>query len=697
MDQEIPDYDMDSEDETWLNKQSKNFKNLSLTPLKFENMMDRLEKGSGQTVVTLHEAKALLKEDDDLTIAVYDYWLNKRLRLEHALIPQVKTEKRDGSTTNNPYVAFRRRTEKMQTRKNRKNDESSYEKMLKLKRDLNKALTILELMKRREKSKKELLKLTIEIVEKRYQMCDWDGKSLAEALAQRHKIPSLIPIQNQYLNRDWTHKQDDVGYVKKKREYKKRKHKHSINQQNVMTSRPQLPHYTEVVPNETTFSSEDDGISPEEGGMSDRRFVYSLTSLEQPRHCVGYARRRVGRGGRIILDRALTEWDEYLTELDLRSPPPADNKGWLKEYTDYIQQAEIKHFRPQSPVEDNPGYRGWGSSLSHINPAFRDASPTASMEFNIESFQDHQEQLLQMQRQQQEQLLKQETDLDNSGSLFNIDQSLSSRPVSRFTLDSATAQFAASAVYDATREPSMSKSPATTSITVAVTAAVVVPSSSKPTVLLPPHSPALTALMTQNVPPSQSSTHTTGANISLPGVKTCSSSANISLTNGPINSKTCGLSTSPAASILQLNYPLTTSMVTTTTTSGLTLTSSTSTTVVTTSLLAAIAASSQASQLSSSSSSPALSLIPSTLISPLRSTTLTPAKSLGTLSVSIPGRLHSNKTSSATGLTRSNTPTTASVLKLATTPNVRNDNIPRENHEGVNNIAKDKIVAMEVT
>lgn len=42
-------------------------------------MMDRLEKGSGQTVVTLQEAKSLLKEDDDLIIAVYDYWLNKRL------------------------------------------------------------------------------------------------------------------------------------------------------------------------------------------------------------------------------------------------------------------------------------------------------------------------------------------------------------------------------------------------------------------------------------------------------------------------------------------------------------------------------------------------------------------------------------------------------------------------------------------
>lgn len=32
-------------------------------------------------VVTLQEAKLLLKEDDDLIITVYDYWLNKRLRL----------------------------------------------------------------------------------------------------------------------------------------------------------------------------------------------------------------------------------------------------------------------------------------------------------------------------------------------------------------------------------------------------------------------------------------------------------------------------------------------------------------------------------------------------------------------------------------------------------------------------------------
>lgn len=76
MDADIPDYDMDAADEIWVESQQRR---LDLTPLKFEQMMDKLEKSSGQTVVTLNEAKALLKEDDDVSIAVFDYWLNKRL------------------------------------------------------------------------------------------------------------------------------------------------------------------------------------------------------------------------------------------------------------------------------------------------------------------------------------------------------------------------------------------------------------------------------------------------------------------------------------------------------------------------------------------------------------------------------------------------------------------------------------------
>lgn len=68
-------------------------------------------------------------------------------------------------------------------------------------------------------------------------------------------------------------------------------------------------------------------------------------------------------------------------------------------------------------------------------------------EFNMESFQSHQEQLLQMTRAQQEQLLKHDnSDLNNSCN--GLEHSFSSQPTSRFTLDSDSAKFAVSAVMN---------------------------------------------------------------------------------------------------------------------------------------------------------------------------------------------------------------------------------------------------------
>lgn len=68
--------------------------------------------------MSLTEAKLLLNEDDYLLKSVYDYWVRKRKNYPGpSLIPHIKQEKRDGSTNSDAYVAFRRRTEKMQTRK----------------------------------------------------------------------------------------------------------------------------------------------------------------------------------------------------------------------------------------------------------------------------------------------------------------------------------------------------------------------------------------------------------------------------------------------------------------------------------------------------------------------------------------------------------------------------------------------------
>ncbi|KYN14378.1 Enhancer of polycomb like protein 1 [Trachymyrmex cornetzi] len=413
MEQDIPDYDMDSEDEKWVALQSRK---MELTPLQFEEMMDRLEKSSGQTVVTLNEAKALLKEDDDLIIAVFDYWLNKRLKTQHPLLLTVKTENRFGSAANNPYFAFRRRTEKMQTRKNRKNDETSYEKMLKLRRDLSRAVTLLEMVKRREKTKREHLHLTIEIYEKRYQAQDFSGQILSEVSALKAPRPAFAPLfTNQFgVHQNWTNKvcKDEVVPRKEKRQYKKRKHKTdsrggSLDDTGIRSgtgsgggrgNRPgvlgsgldtlissdedsPLPSHSHSQPSLPSDRDDEDtadegqfafrrnrnssylppvsggfGNWPwcdkSEGGIADKKYRFALTSISKPMpRCIGFARRRIGRGGRVILDRCTADMDDMWSTLDFTihdSNRETVDSNATATATTTVKQ-EWLHFRPKTP------------------------------------------------------------------------------------------------------------------------------------------------------------------------------------------------------------------------------------------------------------------------------------------------------------------------------------------------------------
>ncbi|XP_051872145.1 enhancer of polycomb homolog 1-like isoform X2 [Pristis pectinata] len=534
LDAEQPDYDMDSDDEAFVNKLKKK---MDITPLQFEEMIDRLEKGSGQQLVTLQEAKLLLKEDDDLIWEVYEYWIRKRKICRGcSLIPTVKQEKRDGSSTNDPYVAFRRRTEKMQTRKNRKNDEASYEKMLKLRRDLSRAVTILEMIKRREKSKRELLHLTLEIVEKRHSLGDFSGEILSEVMAQRqHVKPTytvpIIPISNsnQFKHQEFmefkefkVNKQENVEIIRPKRKYEKKKHKISqpIAAAPQQTSPAALPVFNAKDINQYDFPSSDeepfsqvhsasseaeeendpDGpfafrrkagcqyysprldqtgnwpwCSPEEGGLGDVRYRYCLTTLTVPRRCIGFARRRVGRGGRILLDRAHTGNDILLHQLDpeiLSSPPHSPFNEFantsqintsdhpsrdLTQILANIKACRWRHFRPRSPnLQDNDGdelssrklYRGVNRIVTaqlgtqpcstSVSSKSSGTGSTQNSAFTAEQYQQHQQQLVLMQKQQLAQIQQQ---LAHSNSGSNSSQGSVSK-----TLDSVSAQFAASAL-----------------------------------------------------------------------------------------------------------------------------------------------------------------------------------------------------------------------------------------------------------
>ena len=73
------------------------------------------------------------------------------------------------------------------------------------------------------------------------------------------------------------------------------------------------------------FSDEDDPMEGggwpwdprSEGGGAEPRYRYSLASLSTPKaRCIGFARRRVGRGGRYVLDRATTSYDDLWRSLD---------------------------------------------------------------------------------------------------------------------------------------------------------------------------------------------------------------------------------------------------------------------------------------------------------------------------------------------------------------------------------------------
>ncbi|XP_058153702.1 enhancer of polycomb homolog 1 isoform X4 [Dasypus novemcinctus] len=562
LDAEQPDYDLDSEDEVFVNKLKKK---MDIYPLQFEEMIDRLEKGSGQQPVSLQEAKLLLKEDDELIREVYEYWIKKRKNCRGpSLIPSVKQEKRDGSSTNDPYVAFRRRTEKMQTRKNRKNDEASYEKMLKLRRDLSRAVTILEMIKRREKSKRELLHLTLEIMEKRYNLGDYNGEIMSEVMAQRqpmkptYAIP-IIPItnSNQFKHQEAmdvkefkVNKQDKTDLIRPKRKYEKKPKvlPSSAAATPQQTSPAALPVFNAKDLNQYDFPSSDeeplsqvlsgsseaeeendpDGpfafrrkagcqyyaphldqtgnwpwTSPKDGGLGDVRYRYCLTTLTVPQRCIGFARRRVGRGGRVLLDRAHSDYDSMFRHLDLEmlsspqhspvnqfantSETNTSDKSFSKDLSQIlvnIKSCRWRHFRPRTPsLHDSDSdelscrklYRSLnrtgtaqpGTQTCSTSTQSKSSSGSAHFAFTAEQYQQHQQQLALMQKQQLAQIHQQQANSNSStttsqnlasnqqksGFHLNLHHSHSVQGLERTlqgfvskTLDSASAQFAASAL-----------------------------------------------------------------------------------------------------------------------------------------------------------------------------------------------------------------------------------------------------------
>jgi len=165
-----PEYDMDEIDHTWFTKCAR-ITCPNLTHYEYETIIDKLENASTRTLITLDEARTLLPNNDDtILIPVYEFWLERRKTSRgKRLKPRLLTERdiKEEKGKHHPYVAFRRRVEKMTTRKNRKNDEQAYMSMLKLRSSFDAVVKLTNSIKVRETTKSSLLECALAIFQAR--------------------------------------------------------------------------------------------------------------------------------------------------------------------------------------------------------------------------------------------------------------------------------------------------------------------------------------------------------------------------------------------------------------------------------------------------------------------------------------------------------------------------------------------------
>lgn len=364
----------------------------------------------------------------------------------------------------------------MQTRKNRKNDEASYEKMLKLRREFSRAITILEMIKRREKTKRELLHLTLEVVEKRYHLGDYGGEILNEVKVNRsekelYATPATLHNGNHHKVQECKTKVPSPASEPEE--------ENDPDGPCAFRRRAGCQYYAPRL-DQANHTCENSELAD----LDKLRYKHCLTTLTVPRRCIGFARRRIGRGGRVIMDRISTEHDPVLKQIDPEmlngsssssqnidfsyfsrtnaSSKPCENRLSLSEILSNIRSCRLQCFQPRllnvqdidneectsrKPGQTVSSKRVSAPSVALLNTSKNGISVTGGI--TEEQFQTHQQQLVQMQRQQLAQLQQKQQSQHSSQQTHPKAQGSSTSDCMSKTLDSASAHFAASAVVSA--------------------------------------------------------------------------------------------------------------------------------------------------------------------------------------------------------------------------------------------------------
>ncbi|OAQ24114.1 hypothetical protein K457DRAFT_142208 [Linnemannia elongata AG-77] len=175
-------YNMDDEDDKWLKEfNEKRGKDDRLDEDQYELIMWQFEKITNERVPYLQLDSGQIPPLDDLTAtftgpqllplkkaasSVYPWWSERRTKRGGKVItPQLKFEEVVRNESD-PYLCFRRRESKP-IRKTRRTDQQSIEKLRKLRMEMESARSLLEMVSRREKVRKESLVLEHMIFDQR--------------------------------------------------------------------------------------------------------------------------------------------------------------------------------------------------------------------------------------------------------------------------------------------------------------------------------------------------------------------------------------------------------------------------------------------------------------------------------------------------------------------------------------------------
>ena len=131
---------------------------------------------------------------DKSSIQIYlDFYNNIRIENGNRFFaPRLNHEKQPGEKTTIPeaYICFRKRTDKrVQTRRNRRNDEQNFEKLIRLRSELNSCKHLFSSTHKREKLKKDHVYLSQQVIQARGKDQSYPGDTIRKGI-----------LDNKFLN-----------------------------------------------------------------------------------------------------------------------------------------------------------------------------------------------------------------------------------------------------------------------------------------------------------------------------------------------------------------------------------------------------------------------------------------------------------------------------------------------------------------